>query len=457
MTTVEQPRSRDPRTNGVLVTPEDPRWNDARQAWNLAVDQRPAAVAFPESAEDVIAVVALARERGMRVAPQGTGHNAGAIASLDRTILLKTSRMRDVAIDPHRRVARVEAGALWMDVTVPAAEHGLAALAGSSPDVGVVGYCLGGGISWLGRSYGLACNHVVAIELVTADGRLVRATADDEADLFWALRGGGGSFGIVTAMEIALFPLATIFAGALFFPFERAGEVLQAWRAWTSTVPESAMSVGRLLQLPPLPEIPEPLRGRSFTVIEAAVLADPAEGERLIAPLRALGAEMDTFAVIPMPALSHLHMDPEHPVPGIGRGTMLAELTAEAVDAMVQVAGPGSGSPLLSVEIRHLGGALDRAPEGHGALGALAGRYVTFGVGLPVDGEATAAIVQRLAALRAAFAPWEAARSYLNFVEEPTDPSVFFDPETLARLRDVKATFDPTDVFCANHPIPPSG
>jgi hypothetical protein len=454
MTTIERPHRSDPRTNGVLVTPEDPRWNEARQAWNLAVDQRPAAVAFPKTADDVVDVVALARRLGLRVAPQGTGHNAGAIASLEGTILLKTSRMRAVEIDADARVARVEAGALWMDVTGPAAAHGLAALAGSSPDVGVVGYCLGGGISWLARAHGLACNHVRAIEVVTADGHVVRATAEQEPELFWALRGGGGSFGIVTAMEIALLPLTEVFAGALFFPFERAHEVLHAWRRWSADVPESVTSIGRLLQLPPIPDLPEPLRGRSFAVVEAAILADAVDGGRLIEPLRQLGPEMDTFATIPVPALSHLHMDPEHPVPGIGGGSVLADLPAAAIDAMVELVGPGSGSPLLSVEIRHLGGALDRAPAGHGALATMPGSHVVFGVGLPTDAAAAASIRDRVGALRDTFAPWEAERSYLNFVEEPTGASAFFDPETLARLQEVKRALDPTDLLCANHPIP---
>src|SRR5947209_1242014 len=187
---------------GKIVIPQHARFDEARQAWNLAVDQRPAAVVFPESTQDVAAAILFAREFGQQVAAQGTGHNAGPLGSLEDTILLKTERMRRVTIDPVARTARVEAGALWLEVVEAAAQHGLAALAGSSPDVGVVGYTLGGGVSFLGRKYGLAANAVRAIELVTADGSLVRADRDDEPDLFWALRGGGGSFGIVTALEL---------------------------------------------------------------------------------------------------------------------------------------------------------------------------------------------------------------------------------------------------------------
>jgi FAD/FMN-containing dehydrogenase len=177
---------------GRLVVSGDPEWDEARRAWNLAVDQRPRAVVYPEAVEDVVAVVELARSEGLRVAVQCTGHNAAPVGSLERAILLKTERMRQVEVDPVARTARCEAGVLWPEVGRAAAEHGLAPLAGTSPDVGVVGYTIGGGVSWVGRKHGLAANSVLAVELVTAEGGFVRADRDNESDLFWALRGGGG-------------------------------------------------------------------------------------------------------------------------------------------------------------------------------------------------------------------------------------------------------------------------
>src|SRR5579871_2469371 len=179
-----------PPLNGKIFLPPDDGFDEARRAWNLAVDQRPAAVVFPDSAQDVVAAVMFAAEHGMRIAAQGTGHNAAPLGPLGDTVLLKTERMRSIQIDPQRQIARVEAGAVWLDVVHAAARHGLAALAGSSPDVGVAGYTLGGGLSFLARRHGLAANSVRAIELVTADGRLVRADRDNEPDVFWALRGG---------------------------------------------------------------------------------------------------------------------------------------------------------------------------------------------------------------------------------------------------------------------------
>src|SRR3954454_10358894 len=251
------------RLTGEFVTPEDANWDEARLPWNLAVDQRPAAVAIPETVEDIVEVVRYARAQGYRVAGQSTGHNAHPLAEgLEHTVLVKTHRMRRVDIDPTARVARVEAGALWMDVTYPAGEYGLAPLAGSSPDVGVTGYTLGGGVSWLGRKYGLATNSVIGIELVTAEGEVVRASSVENPDLFWALRGGGGSFGIVTAIEMRLYPVRELYAGWPIFGMEHAAKALNAWRGWVRTVTDEVTSVAPLLQVPPLPDIPEPLRGR---------------------------------------------------------------------------------------------------------------------------------------------------------------------------------------------------
>ncbi len=355
-----------------LVRPGDDGWDEARQAWNLAVDQQPEAVALPETAEQVVLAVRWAREQGLRVAAQGTGHGAAAMGALDGTLLVKTHRMRGVRIDPELHRARVDAGVLWAEVAEAASQHGLAGLAGSSPDVGVVGYTLGGGLSWLGRRHGLAANSVLAVELVTAEGRLVRADADSEPDLFWALRGGGGNLGVVTALEIELFPIAEVVAGVLWWPIERSGEVLHAWRELTASgLPDELTTVGRYLRLPPLPEIPEPVRGKSFVVVEAIHLGDRAEADRLLAPLRALGPVMDTVDTIPVQALSRMHMDPEHPIPGGGDGVMLAALPAEAIDALERVVGPEAQSPLLSVEIRQLGGELARTRDGCGALASI--------------------------------------------------------------------------------------
>jgi FAD/FMN-containing dehydrogenase len=274
---------------GEVFVPADDGYDAARRAWNLFVDQRPAVVVFPESVVDVVRAMRFARSQGMRVAPQSTGHGALPVESLEGAMLLKTSRMRRVDIYAPIRTARAQAGAQWEDVTAPAGKHALAPLAGTSPNVGVTGYTLGGGMGWLARRYGLAANSVTAVEIVTPDGRLVRADTDHEPDLFWAVRGGGGSLGVVTALEMALYPVGELYAGALFFPIERACEVLYAWREWTDIVPDEVTSIARLLRLPPAPELAPGMRGRAFALVEAACLGDAPRGLRAASPAAVAG------------------------------------------------------------------------------------------------------------------------------------------------------------------------
>jgi FAD/FMN-containing dehydrogenase len=444
------------RLAGESVLPGDGGWDAARQAWNLSVDQRPVAVVFPESAEDVAVVVELARAVGLRLAPQGTGHSAAPMGPLEGTILVKTSRMGGVEIDAPAKRARVRAGTLWGEVVPAAAEQGLAALAGSAKDVGVVGYTLGGGIGWFARRHGLACNSVLAVEAVTADGRIVRADADGEPDLFWALRGGGGSFAIITALEFALYPVGEVYAGALFWPMERAGKVLHTWRELVATAPDELTSLGRLIQFPPIPEVPEPFRGRAFVLVEAAYCGSEADGGALLQPLRELGPETDTLATIPSDRLSELHMDPPQPVPNAGDGMLLSELSADAVDTLIGIAGPGSGSPLISVEVRHLGGALVNASASNGAQSSIDAGFALYAVGIAMDAEMKAAVQAHAAKVQDALAAWSAGRSFMNFTERRADPGELFDAATYARLRRVKGEYDPDDVIRGNHSIPPA-
>jgi hypothetical protein len=437
---------------GCLVGPGDSNWDEARRAFNLALDQRPELVALPADADDVARVVRFAARHGLRVAAQRTGHAAVPLGDLAGTVLLKTSALGATQINARERRARVEAGAQWQDVVPDASELGLAALHGSAPDIGIVGYSLSGGIGWYARKLGLAANSVTAVELVTAGGERVRASAESEPELFWALRGGGGNFGVVTALEFALHEVGQIYAGAVFFPFERASEVLHTWREWIDTVPEEVTSLGRLLHFPPLDMVPDPFRGRSFALVEATCLADEARGRELMQPLRKLGPEIDTFASVPPAALPALHMDPPEPVPYEGEDLMLAELPPAAIDDVLAASG-GAGSPLLSLELRHLGGALARPDHEHGALAAIDGAILGYAVGMFGDEAGRRAIEAQLARVRVATAPYAAERRYFNFVEASVDASTFFDEQTLARLRRVKTAVDPTGMFRANHPI----
>lgn len=458
---------------GEYFGPTHPRWDQVRQAWNLAVDQHPAAVVEPETAADVVAVLRAAAQLGLHVAAQSTGHGASSLGDLSDTVLLQTRRMNSVHIDASRMIARVGAGAVWKDVVGPAAELGLVALAGSSPDVGVVGYTLGGGFSWLARSHGLAANSVTAIELVTADGTVRRvgvasketfgaevisapgsAQEDIDAELLWALRGGGGDFGVVTALEFRLYPITEVYAGALFWPLERAGDVLQAWRRWVQDVPSSVTTVARLLRLPPLPELPVVLRGRSWVVVEAVAQEPAAIGAELIGPLRSLKPEIDTFATVPVGALSALHMDPPAPVPGIGDGTLIQGLTSDFIDALVSAAGAESalGGALLSVETRLLGGALASSRGEGGVVAGLDADVAMYMVGIPPVPEARAAVQAGIDSVLSAVTPWRAAIDFLNFAESRREPEALFgaNVERLRRLHDV---VDPTNLIRSNHPV----
>jgi FAD binding domain len=441
---------------GDVFFPDDDGYDEARRAFALAADQRPAVAVLAESAADVIHSVRWARAHRLRIAPQGTGHGASPLEPLEGAMLLKTSRMRRVDIYPETRIARVEAGAEWQNVTVPAAEHGLASLAGSSANVGVAGYTLGGGIGWLARRYGLAANSVTAVEIVTPDGRFVRADGEHERDLFWAVRGGGGSVGVVTALEMRLFPVRELYAGALFFGIERSSEVLHAWRQWTDTVPDELTSIGRILRLPPVPDVPEFLRGRDFVLVEAAYLGDAREGTELIRPLRELGPEIDTFATIPAPAVQQLHMDPDQPVPANGDGAFLADLPAPAIDALVAMVGPDADTPLLSVELRHLGGVLARDAEDAGAQAKIDAKYALFAVGIAPTPELGDAIRADAQAVEQALGAWRARYDYYNFEEFPAGAKAVLPGDAYRRLREIKALYDPDEAIISAHPVRPA-
>jgi FAD/FMN-containing dehydrogenase len=442
---------------GRVATPADSDWEGARQAWNLAADQHPDAVAFVEGPDDVAAVLGFARERGRRVTGQGTGHGAVALGPLDDVILIKTERMRGVEVDAGAQTARLEAGVLASELAEAAQAEGLCFLPGSSPNVGVIGFALGGGLGWLGRRYGFACNRVRAIELVTADGEARTVDADNDGDLFWALRGGGGGYAIVTALHVALLPHAEVYAGTMLFPAEIGVDAIRAYRDWAASASDEVTSIVRLLTPPPIPDVPEPLRGKRLLTIGVASIGDEAEGEERVAPLREIGEPiMSTLGQIPAAALSRIHMDPEPPVPALGHHAVLADLPDEGIDAFVGVAGPDSGTPLLLTELRHLGGALGRPAENGGALSKLDGAFAMFGVGMPMSPELAEAIDRHLDNVHAAMAPWVSEGGYFNFAERACDVESILPAEVCERLGEVKRRWDPDGLIRANHNLAPA-
>ena len=438
---------------GAVHLPGDPGYDPARTPWNVAVDLRPAAVAHPRTTQDVVEVVRAARAAGLRVAPQSTGHGAGTLAGADLSdvVLVKLNELTGVTVDAESRTARVVGGTLWQDVVAEAAPHGLTALHGSAGDVAVAGYALSGGLSFYGRQHGLATSSIRAVELVTAAGELVRADAEQHADLFWAVRGGGGSFGIVVAIEIALLPIADVVAGMLLWDRERAPEVVRAWAQWTREVPDSVTTSLRVMSFPPLPELPPFLSGRQLVVVDGAVLEDDERAAELLAPLRALSPEMDTFARIPAAALLQVHMDPPAPTPSVAEHCVIGEIGDDTIEALLAEVGPGTLSPLMFAELRHLGGALSRPAEGAGAVSHLPGEYAVLALAVASTPEMASDGLAAAQRLVAAIAPWSVPGRVLTFTERPDDSSTGYPAGARERLTALREAYDPEDALVAAH------
>jgi FAD binding domain len=440
--------------DGRVATPADSDWDSSRTGFNLAAELRPAAVVFIEGADDVAKVIRFAAEHELRVSAQGTGHGSLPLGSLEGTILIKTERMRGIEVDTEARTARVEAGVRSMDLGAAAQVDGLCTLPGTAPAVGVVGYTLGGGWNWLANRYGFACNHVRAIELVGADGEARRVDDENDEDLFWALRGGGGGYAIVTALELSLLPIADVYAGMLVFPAEIGAEGVRTFRDWTAALPDEVTSIVRFLRPPPRPDVPEAIRGRPLLTMAAACIGSEAEGEEAVAPLRELGEPLlDTFAQIPSERLNTIHMDPAEPVPALGDHLLIRELPDEAIDAFVAEADPGARSPLLLAFLRHGGGAVRRAPEGAGALAMIDAAFAMNAVGVPTTPELGEEITQHLDHLHQTMERWAASGGFLNMAERPAGLEEILPGDTCARLAEVKGRWDPEGLIQANHEI----
>ncbi len=448
--TVEHLRA---RLHGALLRPGEEGYEGAHAAWNLNARQSPA-----EVAEDVLFAVRFARDAGLGVGVMATGHGVGTPP--DGGVLINTSRMRGVRVDPAARTATVEAGALWKDVIPEAAPHGLAGLAGSAPHVGVVGYTMGGGFGWLGRKYGLNSASVTEAEVVTADGELLRVSANENADLFWGLGGGGGNFGIVTSLEFRLYPLTTVYGGSAFYPVERASEVLNTFASWSAGLPDEMTTAAAFMNIPPLPHLPEPLRGRSVMVVKGCYCGEKLEdGEAMFRHMReGLGRPIvDTFRQMPVTEMDRISMDPVDPLGVVQHAELLSDLTPEAVDVLVRVA--GAGSPLTILELRQLGGALVRTPEHLNLLGSGNARYSMNAIGATFSPEMVEGVKAHLARLVEATRPYQTGRTFVNFMEEdPAEDRVraAYTRGDWERLVALKDEHDPENLFRFNRNIPPS-
>lgn len=430
------------------MLPADDGWDRARSSWNLAVDQRPAAIVEAAGPEDVQAAVQFAARGGLRIAPQSTGHGSELLGPLDDALLLKTSRMREVAFDPATGVARADAGARAGDVADVAGAHSLAPVLGLSPTVGVVGLALAGGIGWLSRAHGLAANNVTAFDVVLPSGERRRVDAANDPALFWALRGGGGRSAIVTSLELVAHPVPELFGGMLVWPAERVGDVLARLHELTLEAAEGLSLVFKSIAVPDIDGPPPPLRGRRVVAIIAVHLGGEPD---CVTQLRELGGALaDTFKPIAPAELVRVAGDPEDPAPARGAGFMLGEMTSETVERLAQAIASDALSSLSVLEVRHLGGALARAPEGHGALGTLSGSYSVFAGGVADSADSREAVDRGLDAVRAALDPWVVPQVLLSSARAGTDPAQGFDTAAWARLRAIERTYDPDGLILSN-------
>lgn len=443
---------------GPVLRPGDDGYTDEVTGFNLAAPHTPDVVVGATSADDVVAALRWATATGTPVAVQATGH--GANFPIESGLLISTARMTDVRIDPVERTATVGAGAKWRDVLKAAAPHGLAALTGSSTDAGVVGYTLGGGLPVLGRSYGYAADQVRSFQVVTPDGTLREVDADSEPELFWALRGGKGNVGVVTSLVTDLLPLTRILGGGIYCRGEATEPLLRAYADWTPTLPKEMCSAFTLLRLPPIPEIPELLRGHFWSRVAIAWTGAPTEGERLLAPIRAAAPIVfDTVADMAYTDVDQIYQDPHEPLPARESCALLRDLPPEAVNTLLETAGPTVRDfPLLIVELRHMGGELSRPAEIEDAVCGRDAGYLLEAVGVLSGPETAEAVERATTALNTAMAPYGTGRTMANLHGRPgneSDRARAWTPEVYAHLRRAKSTYDPQNLLRYGHTVTP--
>lgn len=442
--------------HGPVLRPGDDGYAEEVTGFNLAALRTPDVVVAATGTDDVVTALRWASATDTPVAVQATGH--GANFPVDHGLLISTSRMTGVRVDPEQRTATVAAGAKWRDVLAASAPHGLATLNGTSTDAGVIGYTVGGGLPVLGRTHGYASDLVRSFQVVTPEGLLHETDPDHEPELFWALRGGKGNIGVVTSLVTGLLPLRTVLGGGLYFPGEHAEAVLTAWAEWTRTVPEEMCSAFGVLRLPPIPQLPDVLRGRFWARVAVTWTGDPAEGEKLLEPIRAAApVAVDLVTEMPYTDVDRIHMEPQDPLPARESCLLLRELTPDAIRAFLDQVGPAAPDcPLLAAQIRHMGGALSRPARTEDAICARDASHLLETVaviGAPPD---AAAVERATASLHTAMSPYGTGRTMINIHGTPgdaADRARAWTPEVHERLRAAKRTYDPSNLLRFGHTV----
>jgi hypothetical protein len=433
--------------SGEVLVPADTGYDQAISAWNLAAVHTPTVVVIVEASADIAVAVRAAAQVGLGIGIQATGH--GSVRPIDG-MLIATSRMDAVTIDPVARTATVAAGATAGTLLAAAQEHGLAPLIGSAPTVGVVGLTLGGGVGWLSRKYGAACDAVRSFEVVTPDGSPVHASASENEELFRALRGGGGGvLGVVTAMEIDLVPVTTVYAGSLLYPASAAVEVAEHYARWVGQAPDDLTSSLVFMNFPPLPQVPEPLRGQSFTIVRGCWSGDLAEGRRFVDNFRSgMPPAMDGWAEMSFADSAAIGNDPVDPMPVAGCSSWLTELDGDVADAIAANTFPSEGPPpVVFSEIRHLGGAMSRDND-NSVLGSRDRQFLFQSSGL--NPETRVAMTPAQARLMEAIGPYRSGATSLNFLageERRSGTQSSTDPAWHDSLASLQARLDPDNLL----------
>lgn len=443
---------------GALVRPHDPEWDRARTPWNLTVDQQPAAVVFPQDDDDLRLILDTARTQGLGVTVQPRGH--GASGDLSDCILIRPQAFDEVEIFEDDRYARVGAGVLWGTLLAKLDGTGLVALPGSSPDVSVAGYLLSGGHSWFSRWKGLAANSIRAIEFVNAAGVSRRLRADDtvvgdDADLLWALRGAGGLFGIVTTLEIDLYPAPSLFGGKLTFPGDAAETVFAHARKVIDAAPDELSMFLGMINMPDLPMVPELMRGQIFATIDVVFVGDPADGAAFLKPiLDSTPVLLNQTRPFTISQLGEVAAEPEDPIPLVDWSATISEIDQDGLDALVAAFRAATPAGLTMLQLRRLGGAVaEMGADAHGVVGHLDAEYLAFAVAIPLHPD-------RPFDAQAVFGPLDAVldgnrekRTVPSMLPHGVGLSGAYPPETISRLARIKRAVDPDNILRSNRPL----
>jgi FAD/FMN-containing dehydrogenase len=442
---------------GQVILPDAPDYLAARRLHGLST-ARPAVIVRPASAADVAATITFAREHQMELAVRSGGHSLAHYSVVEGGVVLDLSLMKAISIDTEHGIARLEAGLTWGEVAAALHPHGLGLTAGDTASVGVGGLTLGGGIGWFARKYGLTIDHVRSIEVVTADGQIITASATEHPDLFWALRGGGGNFGVVTSFEYALHDVGpTVFAGAVFYSGDDAAEILDGYRKVSVAAPDALSTVVNLTTAPPVPFLPESVHGKPIVAILGMWSGPLAEGDGHTRGLRELAPPIaDLFGPMPYVAMQSL-IDPLYPrgIHNYFRSAFMPTLDATSVESMLRSYGT-LPNPLTELHIHHLGGAVSRIPSDATAFGTRDAEFILNVVARTTDANGFGSVVDWARAVTDGLGA--DARAYVNYTGEASVDRVraSYPEGTYDRLVTVKDRYDPTNLFRLNQNIKPS-